>query len=123
VLDDHSRYALEIGACDNERTETVQAGLRRLFERYGLPRRILTDNGSPWGTAGSQERHTVLTVWLLDLDVAISHGRPRHPQTQGKEERFHRTLTAEVLDGNLFDDSDDAQAAFDVWREVYNRAS
>jgi transposase InsO family protein len=120
VLDDHSRYALEIGACDNERTETVRARLLRLFERYGMPRRILTDNGSPWGTAGSQERHTVLTVWLLDLDVAISHGRPRHPQTQGKEERFHRTLTAEVLDGNLFDDSDDAQAAFDVWREVYN---
>src|SRR5262249_1063183 len=53
VLDDHSRYALAIGACDNERTETVQAWLTVLFRRYGLPRNILTDNGSPWGTAGS----------------------------------------------------------------------
>lgn len=49
VLDDHSRYALEIGACGDERTETVQGRLERVFRRYGLPRRILADNGSPWG--------------------------------------------------------------------------
>jgi transposase InsO family protein len=120
VLDDHSRYALEIGACANEQGSTVQARLQRLFERYGLPRRILADNGSPWGTSGSPQRHTVLTVWLLDLEVQVIHGRPYHPQTQGKDERFHRTLKAEVLDGRTFEDLDQAQTAFDLWREVYN---
>jgi transposase InsO family protein len=120
VLDDHSRYALEIGACGDERTETVQARLGRVFRRYGLPRRILADNGSPWGTSGSPERHTRLTVWLLDLDVPVIHGRPYHPQTQGKDERFHRTLKGEVLDGTIFPGLDQAQAAFDAWREVYN---
>ena len=120
VLDDHSRYALEIGACANEQTETVQARLTQVFRRYGLPRRILADNGSPWGTAGSSERHTRLTVWLLDLGVSVSHGRPYHPQTQGKDERFHRTLKAEVLDGRCFPSLDHAQAAFDHWRHVYN---
>ena len=120
VLDDHSRYALEIGACGDERTETVQARLERVFRRYGLPRRILADNGSPWGTTGP-ERHSRLTVWLLDLDVPVSHGRPYHPQTQGKDERFHRTLKGEVLDGAVFPGLDQAQAAFDAWREVYNR--
>jgi transposase InsO family protein len=120
VLDDHSRYALEIGACGDERTETVQGRLERVFGRYGLPRRILADNGSPWGTAGGRGRHTRLTVWLLDLDVAISHGRPYHPQTQGKDERFHRTLKGEVLDGATFAGIAQAQAAFDAWREVYN---
>lgn len=120
VTDDHSRYALEIGACDNERTATVQGRLEQLFERHGLPRRILTDNGPPWGTAGSSERHTLLTVWLMDLGVGIAHGRPRHPQTQGKEERFHRTLKAEVLDGRVFEDIAEAQKAFDAWRHVYN---
>jgi len=119
VLDDHSRYSLELGACANERTGTVQARLEAAFRRYGLPRRILADNGSPWGSSGG-EKHTRLTVWLLDLDVPVTHGRPYHPQTQGKEERFHRSLKAEVLDGRSFADLAEAQAAFDVWRKVYN---
>jgi transposase InsO family protein len=120
VLDDHSRYALQLAACDNERTATVQVRLTETFRRYGLPWRILADNGSPWGTSGSDQRHTPLTVWLLDLGVAVSHGRPLHPQTQGKDERFHRTLKAEVLDGRVFRSLAEAQAAFDTWREVYN---
>jgi transposase InsO family protein len=120
VLDDHSRYALELGACANEQTLTVRQRLQGVFERYGLPRRILTDNGSPWGTSGASGRHTRLTIWLLDLDVGVAHGRAYHPQTQGKDERFHRTLKAEVLDGRLFADLSQAQDAFDAWREVYN---
>ena len=120
VIDDHSRYALEIGACGNEQTATVQARLTAAFRRYGLPWRILADNGPPWGTSGSPQRHTPLTVWLLDLGVAVSHGRPFHPQTQGKDERFNRTLTAEVLDGRSFKTLDEAQEAFDAWREIYN---
>lgn len=120
VLDDHSRYSLEIGACGDERGTTVKARLEQVFRRYGLPRRMLADNGSPWGTAGSEQRHTPLTVWLLDLNVPVSHGRPRHPQTQGKDERFHGTLKGELLDGRIFADLDQAQAAFDAWRDVYN---
>jgi transposase InsO family protein len=120
VLDDHSRYALEIGACCNEQTATVQERLTEVFRRYGLPWRILTDNGPPWGTSGGVQPHTPLTVWLLDLGVTVSHGRPLHPQTQGKDERFHRTLVAEVLDGRSFRSIDEAQRAFDAWREVYN---
>jgi transposase InsO family protein len=120
VLDDHSRYALEIGACADERTETVKDRLTEAFRRYGLPWRMLADNGSPWGSAGSSQRHTPLTVWLLDLGVTMSHGRPYHPQTQGKDERFHRTLVAEVLDAKPLRRLDEAQAAFDAWREVYN---
>lgn len=119
VLDDHSRYALEIGACRDELGETVKGRLEAVFKRYGLPRRILADNGAPWGTAGSSQRHTWLTVWLLDLGVGVAHGRPYHPQTQGKEERSHRTLKAEVLDQRL-ETLDQAQDAFDRWREVYN---
>jgi transposase InsO family protein len=120
VLDDHSRYALEIGACANQQTATVQQRLSAVFRRYGLPVRILADNGPPWGSAGSAQRHTPLTVWLLDLGVKVAHRRPHHPQTQGKEERFHRTLQAEALDSKSFPTLTHAQAAFDAWREVYN---
>jgi transposase InsO family protein len=120
VLDDHSRYALEIGACGDEQATTVEARLIEVFRHYGLPRRILADNGPPWGTAGAASRHTTLTVWLMDLGVGIVHGRPYHPQTQGKDERFHRTLKAEVLNGRSFNSLDQAQAAFEAWRSVYN---
>ena len=119
VLDDHSRFALAIGACGDERTQTVAGWLERLFEQYGLPERILTDNGPPWGSGGP-ERHTVLTVWLLDLEIPVSHGRPYHPQTQGKDERFHRTLKEELLSRESFADLAAAQSRFDAWRDRYN---
>ncbi|MCA1726035.1 MAG: IS481 family transposase, partial [Thermomicrobia bacterium] len=118
VLDDHSRYSLALEACGDERSGTVRARLVALFRRYGLPWRILADNGSPWGEAAGD--YTALTVWLLRLGIAVSHGRPYHPQTQGKEERFHRTLKAEVLGGAPFADLAAAQAAFDRWRLSYN---
>ena len=123
VLDDHSRYSLVLAACGDERTETVQRHLTAAFRRYGLPRRMLADNGSPWGAAGgtaADGRWTRLTVWLARLGVPVSHGRPCHPQTQGKEERFHRTLVAEVLRWRPFADLADAQAMLDPWRFTYN---
>lgn len=119
VLDDHSRFALGLQACSNERGLTVQSHLTEIFRRYGLPERILMDNGSPWGSDLAHP-YTPLTVWLLRLGIAVSHSRPYHPQTQGKAERFHRTLKAELLSGRLFRDLAHCQEHFDDWRQGYN---
>ena len=119
VLDDHSRFALALEACPDEQATTVQARLTALFRRYGLPARMLMDHGAPWGDAGDQP-HTLLTVWLLRLGIAVSHGRPAHPQTQGKDERFHRTLQAEALRDRTFTDLADCQRQFDRFRDAYN---
>ena len=120
LLDDHSRCCLALEACANERQPTVQAQLTQVFTRYGLPHTILTDNGPPWGAATTPPVHTALTVWLLRLGVRVIHGRPYHPQTQGKAERFHRTLQAEVLRDRTFPDLATCQAHFTPWRTVYN---
>lgn len=120
VVDDHSRFAVTLAACGDERTDTVQAQLTATFCRYGLPERILTDNGAPWGSAGQVEHKlTPLTVWLLRLGIQISHSRPRHPQTHGKNERFNGTLKLELLD-RPWRDLAHAQGGFDRWRALYN---
>lgn len=119
VLDDHSRFAVGLSACANEREVTARQRLSAVFRTYGLPLRILADNGPPFGTAGT-EAYSSLEVWLMRLGVAVFHGRPRHPQTQGKDERFHRTLRLELLHDREFRDLAEAQREFDGWREVYN---
>lgn len=120
LLDDCSRFSLCLAACADERGATVKASLVTTFERYGLPERMLFDNGSPWGNGPGKSPYTALGVWLLRLGIAISHSRPYHPQTLGKDERFHRSLKAEVLQGRHFRDLAHCQKAFTAWRHVYN---
>lgn len=119
VLDDSSRFNIAIRACGNEKGIIVQKHLIDIFRRYGLPVRILTDNGSPWG-CDSEHRYTWLSAWLVRLGIGISHGRPHHPQTQGKDERFNRTVKEEAIRGRGFRDLTDAQKRFDHWRDIYN---
>jgi transposase InsO family protein len=119
VLDDHSRYALGLEACADEQTATVRQRLTGVFRRYGLPRRLLVDNGSPWG-ADWEHPYTPLTVWLMRLGLGVSHARPYHPQTLGKGERFHRTLQAELLKYCQGLELPQCQRRFDAWRLSYN---
>ena len=120
VLDDHSRFNVLLLACDNERLGTVRAALIDTMRLYGMPQCILSDNGPPWGSFGAQGNWTTLAAWLIRRGVRVAHGRPGHPQTQGKEERFHRTLNAEAIGSRSFSDLGDCQRVFDGWRQVYN---
>jgi transposase InsO family protein len=124
TLDDHSRFSLVLKACTDERRETVQAHLVDTFRQYGLPLAILSDNGGPWGTCGQEglTGYTKLGVWLLQLGVRLVHSRVRHPQTLGKDERFHQSLKREVLARHPegFPWPADCQVAFDRWQHVYN---
>ena len=119
VLDDHSRFSLGLRACGNEKGKTVWNELTGIFRRYGLPERFLMDNGSPWGSR-YQRAYTPLTAWFIRLGIGISHASPYHPQTLGKDERFHRTLQVELLQGQRFRDLGHAQQKFSRWRDVYN---
>lgn len=119
VLDDHSRYALGLQACSDERGLTVQQSLIPIFRHYGLPRQMLMDNGSPWG-ADQQHVFTPLTVWLIRQGIGIIHSRPIHPQTLGKDERFHRTFKAELVQYCIGLSLGKCQQRFDAWRDIYN---
>jgi transposase InsO family protein len=121
VLDDHSRFALCLKACPAVNGSHVQPALEAVFRRFGLPERILCDNAGPWGTSDLRARYTAFGVWLLRLGVDIIHGRPFHPQTQGKCERFHRSFKVEVLNRTTaWHDLEHCQRHFDQWRQCYN---
>ena len=109
---DHSRYALSLAACSNQRTATVRTQLIATFQRYGLPARLLVDNGSPWGNHPAHP-YTPLTVWLRRLGIAVSHSRPYHPQTLGKDERFHGTLQRDLA-------QQPPRPALVAWQHEYN---
>ena len=119
VLDDHSRFLLCLKACGDEAWETVQSHLTDSFRLYGLPNCMIFDNGSPWGSDLGHP-YTPLGAWLIRLGIRVSHSRPRHPQTLGKDERLHRTLKAELLSRVGLRDMEDGQAHFDQWRRMYN---
>lgn len=119
VLDDHSRFNLVLAACPHERTAIVQTHLSAAFRRYGRPERMGVDNGAPWG-ADFAHTLTPLGVWLVRVGVRLSHSRPYHPQTLGKDERYHRTLNTELIARHTFADIADCQRRFDPWRDPYN---
>jgi transposase InsO family protein len=121
VLDDHSRFNIVLQALNRTTTETVKTKLINAYRCYGLPLRMNMDNGSPWGAPGAATHGlTALSVWMIRLGIRVSFSRPYHPQTNGKEERFHRTLKLEVLKGRHFSDLVQVQHHFDQWRGIYN---
>lgn len=118
VLDDCSRYSLCIDAKDNERWNGVKSSLERLFYENGKPHAILCDNGSSWGDC--HNAYTQFDLWMMQLDILPIHGKPLHPQTQGKEERFHRTMKKDLLERTVIRDLAHAQKEFDDFRYCYN---
>lgn len=119
ILDDHSRFNVCLQALGNEQGRSVQQALTQTLRRYGMPDSIIADNGPPWGD-GYAHSYTALGVWLIRLGIYLIHSRPHHPQTLGKEERFHRTLNAEVILLEPMRDLPHAQQRFDLWRPIYN---
>ena len=119
VTDDNSRFSLCISAKDGERFPGVRDSFLSLFRERGLPKAVLCDNGPPWGTSGVFG-YTRFEVFLMDCGVLPIHGRPWHPQTQGKGERFHRTLKSELLKRVSIKDLPHAQRESDAFRTEYN---
>lgn len=72
------------------------------------------------GEPFSQPTFTKFEIWLMDLGILTIHGRIHHPQTQGKEERYNRSMTRELLKQTTFKDFDDAWKKCAEYRRLYN---
>jgi len=108
-------------ASPGERRPYVHAGLTAAFRRYGMPVALQFDNGPPWGSVQNGRRVlTQMACWLIRLGIEVRYIRPYHPQSNGKAERFHRTLQQEVISRQTFSDLRHCQRVFDRWRADYN---
>ena len=119
VLDDHSRYALALANTGSTQAQSVQAVLEQVFRENGVPEEMLMDHGTPWFNTQGRLGWSQFTVWLMDQDVALHFSGYRHPQTQGKVERFHRSLTAALLRRGT-PQEEQRQSWLDAFRHEYN---
>ena len=117
IFDDHSRFVIKI-APSLTTANTVLPVFRSAFEEYGMPDSVLSDNGAQF--AGFRQGYTQFEKWLMNHDVLPIHGRIKHPQTQGKIERFHRAMKDELLKHTVMQDIFDADKQFQIWRDKYN---
>jgi transposase InsO family protein len=92
ILDDHSRYLVGLFALRDPNGESTLQCLRRVFEPYGLPEAMLMDHGTLWWSTSNGHGLTHLTVALMKQGIRLYFSGIRHPQTQGKVERLHRTM-------------------------------
>ena len=117
IIDDHSRFLIKIAPAPNTKNVVIPA-FESAFSEYGMPLSVLSDNGGQF--AGFKQGYTQFEKWLMCLDILPIHGRVRHPQTQGKIERFHRTLKDELLRYKTFEDIEHANIEIQAWRDKYN---
>ena len=118
ILDDHSRYCVGLSAAVDCSGVSALSGLSQACRRYGLPRQILSDHGSAFGV--SRESVSAFSVYLWALGIHHTQGRYAHPQTQGKLERFNRTLRKECIAGHDYTSIQDWNDCFEDYRRLYN---
>jgi transposase InsO family protein len=118
VSDLASRYLLGCDAHPAISLEKTRHHFTRLFETYGLPHRIRTDNGSPFASS-ALARLSQLSVWFIKLGIYPELIEPGEPQQNGIHERMHRTLKQEarVPPGSSLRAQ---QEKFDRFREEFN---
>jgi len=91
VRDLFSRFLLAVCILPHQRFAAVRRGFIRLFRRFGLPKVIRVDNGSPFGSTGAWGL-SALSVWWRTLGIEVEFIRPGHPEDNGAHEQMHREL-------------------------------
>jgi len=119
ISDGYSRFILGCRIVPRPTLEYVQEQFKRVFQEYGLPDAIRTDNGPPFASTGVAGLSR-LAVWWLRLGITPDRIEPGKPEQNGRHERFHRTLKAETAAPPAATSSSQ-QRRFDRFTDEYNR--
>jgi len=118
ISDLYSRYVVEVRALPDQSYEQARGVFERVFEEYGLPEIIRSDNGGPFASRGAGGLSR-LSVWWVLLGIKPEFIAKGHPEQNGVHERMHLTLKKEATvpaSRNLREQ----QGRFDIWREEFN---
>jgi len=118
VTDNFSRYLLGCQALHTTSCADAKPVFRRLFQEFGMPDRIRTDNGVPFATV-SLARLSTLSAWFVRLGIMPELIEPGNPQQNGRHERMHRTLKAEATRPPAANHCSQ-QRTFNRFREEFN---
>ena len=119
VRDDFSRYVLCVDALGDSKLDTVRRRFERLFESYGLPQIIRSDNGPPFACTKAPLGLTRLSAWWVALGINLDRIAPGHPEQNGGHERMHRDISCDIEAG-IEGDLAAHQAALQTWRHQFN---
>lgn len=120
ILDDHSRYVVGLYGLRAFTAEEIYPCMVRTFERYGVPEAMLMDRGSVWWGTKNGYGLTWLSVRMIEQGIGLHYGRVHHPQTQGKVERFHRTLDEALRYRGKPSQLAEWPGALEEFRRIYN---
>jgi len=118
ISDVHSRYLFRCQALAAADTLHCKPVFEAAFREYGLPDRMRTDNGAPFGANGDSGL-TALSVWWIRLGIQPERIQPAHPEQNGRHERMHRTLK-EATASPPAQNRRRQQEQFDAFRREYN---
>ena len=120
IRDSLSRFVLEAKIAPRPDVETVQPIFEDAFRRYGLPKAILSDNGSPFASTRALGGLSRLSAYWVALGIAPYRIAPGKPQQNGAHERMHRDMKAE-LQSSPSNDLSGQQESLSEWRFTYNQ--
>lgn len=121
ILDDHSRYVVGLYGLPAFNAEQVYPCLVQTLQRYGVPEAMLMDRGAIWWGTTNGYGLTWLSVRLIEQGIRLHYGRVHHPQTQGKVERFHRTLNEALGHRGKPQHLAEWPGALEEFRQIYNQ--
>ena len=120
IMDDCTRFILAHRIVPNSSADTVIELLQEVIDTYGEPKQILSDHGTEFYSISGGKGKSKLDRFCKDKGIEHIMGRVRHPQTQGKMERTHRSASEEILTFGDLDTIDGAKKAFSRWVQYYN---
>jgi transposase InsO family protein len=103
IADSKSRFLFTAKGHYNETFKAAKAEFTKVFRKYGIPKQIHTDNGSPFGSVRSIRRFTQLSYWFIELGIMPVFSDPAHPEQNGRHERMHRDLKAACAKPSAYD--------------------
>jgi len=103
IADSKSRFLFTAKGHYKETLKYAKAEFTKVFRKYGIPKQLHTDNGSPFGSVRAIQRFTRLSYWFIEIGISPVFSDPAHPEQNGRHERMHRDLKAACAKPSAYD--------------------